>query len=65
MLKRISDEIKLVTVKSILNNDVGITEAARSLGVGYQSIQKWIAIYKGFETKGFNKRNRKHKYTSE
>jgi transposase len=65
MSKRIPDEIKLITVKSILNNDVGLTEAARSLGVAYQSIQKWIAIYKGFGTEGFNKRNGNHKYTSE
>lgn len=65
MSKRISDEIKLVTVKSILNNDVGLTEAARSLGVAYQSIQKWIAIYKGFGTEGFKKRNGNHRYTSE
>lgn len=65
MSKRISDEIKLVTVKSILNNDVGLTEAPRSLGVAYQSIQKWIAIYKGFGTEGFKKRNGNHRYTSE
>lgn len=65
MSKRISDEIKLITVKNIINNSIGLREAARSLGVAYQSIQKWIAIYKGFGTEGFNKKNRNHKYTSE
>lgn len=65
MLKKISNEVKLITVKNIVNNRVGIREAARSLGVAYQSIQKWVAIYKGLGTEGFNERNQNHKYTSE
>lgn len=65
MSKEISDKLKLITVKNIINNSISLREAARSLGVAYQSIQKWIAIYKGFGTEGFNKRHRNHKYTSE
>lgn len=65
MSKRISNEVKLITVINIINNRVGLKDAARSLGIAYQSIQKWIAIYKGFGTEGFNKRNGNYKYTSE
>ena len=65
MSKRISNEVKLITVKNIINNRVGLREAARSLGIAYQSIQRWIAIYKGFGTEGFYKTNGNHKYTSE
>lgn len=65
MSERISNEVKLITVINIINNRVGLKDAARSLGIAYQSIQKWIAIYKGFGTEGFNKRNENHKYTSE
>lgn len=65
MSKKISNEVKLITVKNIINNSVGLSEAARSLGVTYQSIQKWIAVYKGFGTEGFNKRNGHHIYSSE
>lgn len=65
MSKRISNEVKLITVKNIIDNRVGLRDAARSLGIAYQSIQRWIAIYKGFGTEGFNKRNEHHKYTSE
>ena len=35
MSKRISNEVKLITVKNIINNRVGLTEAARSLGIAY------------------------------
>ncbi|EEP56269.1 helix-turn-helix domain-containing protein [Clostridium butyricum] len=65
MSKRISNEVKLITVKNITDNRVSLRDAARSLGVAYQSIQKWITIYKGFGIEGFNKRNGNHKYTSE
>jgi transposase-like protein len=65
MSKKISDEVKLITVKNIINNRVGLREAARSLGITYQSIQRWIAIYKGFGVEGFYKTNGNNKYTSE
>lgn len=60
MSKRISNEVKLITVKNIKDNRVSLRDAARSLGVAYQSIQKWITIYKGFGIEGFNKRNGNH-----
>lgn len=55
----------MITVENIINNRVGLKDAARSLGIAYQSIQRWISIYKGFGTEGFNKTNVNHKYTSE
>ncbi|WP_294378867.1 transposase [uncultured Clostridium sp.] len=65
MSKRISNEVKLTTVKNIMDNKIGLNEAARSLGIAYQSIQRWIAIYKGCGVEGFSKTNGNHKYTSE
>lgn len=42
-----------------------LKEAAGSLVIAYQSIQRWIGIYKAFGTNGFNKKNGYNKYTSE
>ena len=64
MSKRISNEVKLITVKNIIDNRVSLRDATHSLGIAYQSIQKWITIYKGFGIEGFNKRNENHTYTS-
>lgn len=37
---------KVKTVERYLNGAIGIRQAGRKLGVAYQSIQKWISIYK-------------------
>ena len=44
MSKRISNEVKLITVKNIIDNRVSLRDAARSLGIAYQSIQKWMDL---------------------
>ncbi|WP_125461018.1 transposase [Clostridium taeniosporum] len=44
---KISNDVKLIIVQNILNNVVSFEEVARSLGVAYQRIQRWIAIYRG------------------
>lgn len=62
---KISNDVKLITVQSILNNVVTLKEAARSLGVAYQSIQRWISIYKGFGAEGFSIKSGNNRYTPE
>ena len=62
---KISNDVKLITVQNILNNIVTLKEAARSLGIAYQSIQRWIAIYKGFGAEGFSTKSGNNRYTSE
>ena len=37
---------KVKIVERYLNGEIGIRQAGRELGVAYQSIQKWISIYK-------------------
>lgn len=37
---------KVKTVERYLNDKVGIRQAGKELGVAYQSIQRWIQIYK-------------------
>ncbi|WP_294402386.1 helix-turn-helix domain-containing protein [uncultured Clostridium sp.] len=62
---KISNDVKLITVQNILNNVVTLKEAARSLGVAYQSIQRWISIYKGFGAEGFSIKSGNNRYTPE
>lgn len=64
MSKNIPNEVKLTTIKNIMDNKISLREAARSLGIAYQSIQRWIAIYKGCGISGFSKTNGNNKYTS-
>lgn len=43
---KISPIEKAKIVEQYLNGEVGIRQAGRKLGVAYQSIQKWVSIYK-------------------
>ena len=37
---------KVKTVEQYLDGEIGMCQAGKELGVSYQSVQKWIAIYK-------------------
>ena len=37
---------KIKTVERYLNGEIGIRQAGKELGIAYQSIQKWVSIYK-------------------
>ena len=37
---------KVKTVEQYLDGEIGMFQAGKELGVSYQNIQKWVAIYK-------------------
>ena len=38
---------KVKIVERYLRGEIGMRQAGKELGIAYQSIQKWVSIYKG------------------
>lgn len=46
MKRRFSEEFKLEAVKLVLEHGVGGERAAKDLGIGYSTLQKWLSAYR-------------------
>ena len=62
---RVSAEQKIEIVRKYEKGDVGVNEAARSMGVGRATIQRWITRYKAEGTAGFLPYERNRVYPPE
>ena len=56
---------KIKTVERYLNGEIGIRQAGKELGVAYQSIQKWVSIYKSKGPVGLLDQSQNNHYSKE
>ena len=56
---------KVKTVEQYLNGEIGIRQAGKELGVAYQSIQKWVSIYKSKGPVGLLDQSQNNHYSKE
>lgn len=50
MRRQFSEEFKHDAVKLVLENGVVCEQAAKELGIGYSTLQKWIIRYRASQT---------------
>ena len=56
---------KVKTVERYLNGEIGIRQAGKELGIAYQSIQKWVSIYKSKGPVGLLDQSKNSHYSKE
>lgn len=63
--RKIDPVEKVKTVERYLNGEVGLRQAGKDLGIAYQSIDRWIRIYKTEGPVGLLEQQRNHSYSKE
>ena len=56
---------KVKIVERYLRGEIGMRQAGKELGIAYQSIQKWVSIYKGKGSAGLLNQSQNNHYSKE
>ena len=56
---------KVKIVERYLRGEIGMRQAGKELGIAYQSIQKWVSIYKGKGPAGLLNQSQNNHYSKE